>query len=491
MWWMIWPGNPALSIALWILVAIPFLYAARRPMHGLIRAIFRTASNGLRLGARWLVRTAEELRARNKVVLLAHGGDELMQSIDREFERVSVIVQRDLHAYPALQRKLTDEITRIEEDFKKCGEVPPPPPEWTKAVATIAKIKDSGDGLVEKIMQDIADSVEKIYDRVTAEYRRSYQERHKILAGFQPFWRSLNTTLNQVNKNLNILQESAKIIDTQMDKYEQIAKRTDKAEHALTSSATTQFAIAGLVLLVAFGGAFVNFFLIARPMSAMVGGGQYIIGDLEASHIAALVIILMEATAGLFLVESLRITHLFPRINNMPEKRRYLVMWSALVILFILASVEVALAVMRDMIITADMELKRGLGNAAATQALDIGWVGKIPVAGQMILGFILPFALAFVAIPLEYFIYSARTVLGVGLVLLLRGISFVLRLLGTVLNQIANVLIMAYDVVIFIPLLIERMVDSMRGVKSSGREARGRGVASFAAHDAMRKTGG
>ena len=490
MWWMIWPGNPALSIVLWIVVSIPVLYAARRPMHGLIKSIARTASSGLRLGARWLVSTAEELRARNKVVLLAHGSDELVQSIDREFERVSTIVQRDLHAYPALQRKLTDEITRIEEDFKKCGEVPPPPPEWTKAIAIIAKIKSSGDGLVEKILQDIADSVEKIYDRVTAEYRRSYQERHKILAGFQPFWRSLNTTLNQVNKNLNILQESAKTIDGHMDKYEQINKRTDKAEHALTSSASTQFAIAAGVLVVAFGGAFVNFFLIARPMSAMVGGGQYIVGDLEASHVAAMVIILMEATAGLFLIESLRITHLFPRINSMPEKRRYLIMWSALTILVILACVEVALAVMRDLIITADMELKRGLGNSAAVEALDLGWVGKIPVAGQMVLGFILPFALAFVAIPLEYFIYSARTVLGVGLVLLLRGLAIVLRLLGNVINRFGSVLVMMYDVVIFVPLLGERMVDAMRGVKTGGRETR-RGVAAFPGHDAMRKTGG
>ena len=159
-------------------------------------------------------------------------------------------------------------------------------------------------------------------------------------------------------------------------------------------------------------------------------------------------------------------------------------------ILFILAGVEVALAVMRDQIIAADLELKRGLSNVEATAVVQLGWVGKIPVAGQMVLGFILPFALAFVAIPLEYFIYSARTVMGVGLVLTLRAIGFVLRLIGNLIQHFGNVLVMSYDVIIFIPLLGERFFYSIRGGKAGGRETRG-GVAAFPGHDAMRKTGG
>ena len=40
-------------------------------------------------------------------------------------------------------------------------------------------------------------------------------------------------------------------------------------------------------------------------------------------------------------------------------------MWTSLTILLVLAGVEVALAVMRDMIIAADVALKQSLGNAA------------------------------------------------------------------------------------------------------------------------------
>ena len=456
--WMIWPENPALSAVVLFLIAVPFLYAARRPMQGLFRSLTRAISNPLRLGARWLASSAMLLRQRNRLVLLAHGREEAMKSIEREFERVTAVVQRDLHGYPALQRKLMDEITRIEEDYQKCGEVPPPPPEWTKAVGAIAKIKPSGDGLVERILADISTSIDEIYDKVVAEYRRSYQERHKILKGFQPFWRSLQQTLSKVDKNITGLQGSAAKIDAQVEKVQQINANLDKAEHALGASASIQFTISGLVMLIAIGGAFVNYKLISLPMSAMVGGGDYITDNLQASEVAALVIILFETLMGLFLAESLRFTHLFP-LSNVNEKMRRTMMWISLTILLVLAGVEVALAVMRDLIVSADVALKQSLGNATAVVPMDASWMMKIPTAGQMILGFTLPFALAFVAIPLEYFIQSSRSVFGTGLVLGFRALALLLRVIGLIVKQTGNALCMLYDALIFAPLLIERMV--------------------------------
>ncbi|MFQ5754530.1 MAG: hypothetical protein ACE5H7_00390 [Acidiferrobacterales bacterium] len=479
-WWMIWPGNAALSVLLLYIGALLFLYPARRPLHGVIRSTTRAISGPLRLGARWLMSTAEELRARNKVVLLSHGKEEITQGIEREFERVTAVVQRDLHDYPVLQRKLMGEITRIEEDYQKCGEVPPTPPEWTKAVAAVAKIAPTADGLVQKILGDIGHSIEKIQERAIVEYRKSYEERHKILKGFMPFWRSLNQTLTQVDRNLTGLQESASRIDAQMEKYEQITASSEKAEHALTSSATTQFVIASVVLAIAFGGAFVNYKLIALPMSAMVAN-DFITDTLRASDIAALVIIFVEASMGLFLMESLRITHLFPRINNLQDKMRRRFMWVAFSILLTLAFVEVALAVLRDVIVAAGIELTRDLAGADAAAA-EAGMVEKIPTVGQMILGFILPFALVFVAIPLEYFINSARTVVGVAIVLAIRALAFALRVAGNIVKQLGNLLVNLYDVLIFVPLLIERFIRSMRGGQENVNFAHSGEITSFPA---------
>ncbi len=459
--WMIWPDNAALSILVLVLIAMLALYAARAPMHGLLRSAGHGICGPMRLGARWLFGVAEEMRARNKAVLLEQGRREAGQRIEREFERLGILVTRDLQGYPTLQRKLLEEITRVEEDYKKCGEVPPPPPDWVDAVAAVAKIKTGGGEVVQKILLDIRQSVERIHDRALTEYRRAYQMRHSILEGFMPYWRSLDKTMKQVDKNMSGMQDAASAVDAQMATYKEIAAKSDEAENTLANSAFTQFAIAALVMAVALGGAFVNFKLIALPMSEMVGASDYITPSLRTSEVAALVIILVEASMGLFLMESLRITHLFPRIANLNDHMRRRLVWISLVLLLTLAGVESALALMRDMLIADKQALLQSLATTPA--AINEGWLGSIPTAGQMILGFILPLALAFVAVPLESFIHSARTVGGALLVNVVRALAFALRIAGNLTRHAARVLVHAYDVLIVLPLLGEHLVRSLR----------------------------
>lgn len=459
---LIWPDRVLPSLLILLLIAMPFLYAARGPMHALIASVSRLVSNPLRLGSRWLADAALRLRNRNRQVLFAHGSHEVRQNIEREFERVTTLVQRDLEGYPVLQRKLMDEITRIEEDYKKTGEVPLPPPEWVKAIESLAKIKSSGDGVVERILVEIRDTIGDIYRKVVLEYRSAYQERHRILKGFLPFWRSVDQTLMQVDRNITGLQASAAKIDANVLKLENIAARGNDAAHALATSASTQFFVAGMVMLIAFGGAYVNFKLISLPMSAMVGGGDYITDTLQASEVAALVIILFETLMGLFLMETLRFTNLFA-FGSITEKMRRRLMWASLVILLVLAGVEVALAVMRDTIISADVALKQQLGAVAGAVHAEAGWVTRIPTFGQMILGFTLPFALAFVAIPLESFINAGRTVLGAGLEMALQALAFVLRFTAQLAREAGRLAVMLYDVLIFAPLAVERWVATYR----------------------------
>jgi hypothetical protein len=468
--WMLWPDNAALSFLVLLIVAMAFFYAARRSMHQLIRSLGHALSGPLRLGARWLLSTSSAMNLRNKQVLLAHGQQEVSQRIEREFERVSILVTRDLQGYPALQRKLLDEITRIEEDYKKCGEVPPAAPDWADAVAAVAGIKSGGNEMVQNILEEIRRSVNTIHDKALAEYRRAYESRHKILGSFMPFWRSVDTTLGRVDKKLVGLQDSVRTIDAQMKKYEQINAKSDKAEHALTVSAFTQFAIALLVMMVAIGGAFINFKLIALPMSEMVGAGDYLTSSLRTSDVAALVIILVEVSMGLFLMETLRITHLFPVISTLNDRTRRRMMWISLTLLVILAGVEAALALMRDMLIADKQALVQSLATVQQMTTTD-GWVGRIPTVGQMLLGFILPFALTFVAIPLESLIHSSRTVGGVMLTTAVRAVALALRLLSNMVRQASRVLIHVYDVFIVVPLLVERLARGNR-MQAKGRRA-------------------
>jgi hypothetical protein len=274
----------------------------------------------------------------------------------------------------------------------------------------------------------------------------------------QPEWRGLNGTMKKVEQTITGLEDRSKTIDRLMAEYESMRKAEDKAVNALTSSSLTQFFIASLVLVIAAFGGIINFHLIALPMSEMVGGGSYI-GAVRTSDIAALVIIMVEITMGLFLLEALQITRLFPVISSMDDRMRKRMAIAAFTILVIFASIEASLAYMRDLLALDREALTQTLAGAAVAEA-QFRW---IPSIGQLMLGFILPFALAFVGIPLESFIHSLRTVLGLVALGGLRALRLTLRLMGGMANHLSKMLISLYDLFIMVPLSIERMVKYRR----------------------------
>ncbi|MEJ2477604.1 MAG: hypothetical protein P8Y40_08925, partial [Desulfobacterales bacterium] len=361
--------------------------------------------------------------------------------LEREFERINAAVVRDLKGYPALQRQMAEVATKLEEDHARSVEVPPNLPNWINIIESIATIKHDGDSMVGKMLGEIDRNLREQNRTAIESFRSSSGKRQVLLNRMLPLWRKVQKTLDDIGRSISDLTDRAKSIDRYMDDYQEIRARTDKAARKLSSSATTQFFIAGLVLLIAIGGAVINFNLIALPMSEMVGGGSFI-GPYRTSDVAGLVIILIELSMGLYLMESLRITRLFPIIGAMDDKMRMRLVW-------------ITLAFMRDRI-AADMEaLRQTL--AGVEQTVQSG--SKIPTIGQMIMGFILPFALTFVAIPLESFISSARSVLGTMAAGLLRLIAFFLRFSGNIVYQTGKLVSALYDLVIFPPLWLEGVV--------------------------------
>jgi hypothetical protein len=273
-----------------------------------------------------------------------------------------------------------------------------------------------------------------------------------------PHWRKLRQVLNHVDKNINSLLQRSTTIDRHIDEYEGIIRKTDRAVRMLSSSSLTQFFIAAFVLAIATGGAFINFHLIARPLSEMVGGTNMIMG-MQINNIAALVIILVELAMGLFLMESLRITRLFPVIGALNDKTRIRMAWVFFSILLFLACVEAGLAFMREWLMEEDAKTLAALRGDESVSAVTENSFLWITTAAQMGMGFVLPFALMFVAIPLETFVHSLRTVLGMLGVTLLRGLTWLLRLFGNVSRFAGVAIVNLYDLIIFGPLFIERMV--------------------------------
>lgn len=457
----LWSNNTATSSLVWLALLIALLYLGRTQAHQLIFSSFRMLHTSFRLWARSINQLTSRLKQRNKEVLLAAGQVELQTQIEREFNRISTIVQRDLSQYPAIHREIKTAIETVESDYQNCAESAPLPPAWGDVVATITALPSNGDPTVNKILENIKQSIDDAHQQSMNAYQKSGGDRHKILAKMQPDWRKLDDKMDLVKGKVDSLEERGQIIDQHMEEYLNIRSGEDKAANILATSSLTQFFIAGLVLTIAALGGLINFQLIAMPMSEMVGGTSYI-GSIKTSDIAAMVIILIEIAMGLFLLESLRITHLFPLIGSMDDKMRRRMMVISFSILFILAGIEASLAYMRDLLALDNEALQQVListnsnSSEVAGSSAEFRW---IPSIGQMIMGFILPFALAFIAIPLESFIHSLRTVLGLLAIAVLRTLHLLLRSSASLVTQISKIIISLYDLIIMVPLSIENMI--------------------------------
>lgn len=465
--WSIWyPEQPAISLIIWVLLLVLVLYAARKPAHQAMRAFTHALHRGFRLSARSILLLEQRLIQRNREVLLAYGRETTERRVDREFQRIEALVSRDLSGYPSLQRDLKEQITNIDEDYIQSGEVPPAPPTWLKAVESVAAIPENGSPIVAKILSDIHGTLKKSMDKSVGEYRKANKERHQLLKKMMPYWRSLGKILTNVEKKITSLEHRSNIIDQQMDQYEQILNKTEYAERMLTSSAMTHFVISGIVLAIATVGGLVNFTLISVPLTEMVGGTSKILG-FPSHDVAALFIVTLEVTFGVFLMESVGVTRLFPIINILDDRKRRVIFIVTLTFLILLASIEASLAYMRDMLAADNMALKDLLLERVPTEQTGLSW---IPSVGQMVMGFILPFALTFVAIAFESFIHSSRTVVGIVSVWCLRFMAYISRLIGNLFFNLGQILVSVYDLVIFLPLKIETMFRGQGRSDKSGK---------------------
>lgn len=435
------------------------LYMGRGSAHGMIETLFRLLSSGLRLGSRSISMAEKKLKERNREVLIALGKEHAEREINREFFRINKFVERDLGGYPKLQRSIQEQVTTINEDYERSGEVPPPSPEWIAAVDAVAKLhlKEKGSSLTEKILEDIHQAAEEQHREVLLSYRQSVAERHSLLKRMAPFWRKLSNSIDQIGSHLQELTKRARQIDVQMERYEEICNQTDKAERMLKASALTQFSISLIVVLIAIAGAYFNFHLIAYPMSEMVDGSNRV-GGVRVSDIAALVLIFIEITMGIFLLEALHVTKLFPIIGSMDDRMRVKGIWVVGGILLSMAMMESGLAFMRDYLAGQDRALQATLTGAEASA--EVSW---ITLAVNMGMGFVLPLALTVVAIPLEYLLHTGRTVMGMVTELVLRLLALAMRILAVSLRHTGRLTIHFYDLLIMVPLWLETSLRRTR----------------------------
>ncbi len=460
---LIIPGQPWLSWILAYLVLVLVMYFIRQSAHQLLDNLTQLIIENLRILSKALLNTSKQMSIRNRDVLLEHGQQQAERELERQFIRLANLVEKDLSRYPTVQRDIEENITNMEDKLLQTSQVPSPLPEWTEAVESISKLKDStkNDAVVGKLLQAIYEAFHKQQSEVMRVYRADIEKRHTLLKSAMNHWRRLHHKINEVGQDWQHLIKQAAKMDHQVERFESLLLGTHKAENLLKSSNTTQFFISLVVMGIAGFGAFVNYNLIALPMSELMPATSQVAGYAVAD-IGAAVIIMLEITVGLFFMESIGITRLFPVIHFMEDRKRMIWAWVCIIFLLALCCVEAGLAYMRE-IMMADKSLLTNFLVGGEQAANDIASKphSNIPMIGQMTLGFILPLILMFVAIPFESLVHTGRHLLGNMFVQICMLTSTLLRTLSILIKQLNQSIKSLYDIVDFPPIWIEHLIEN------------------------------
>jgi len=196
--------SPVLSVLLWFIAAIVVLYLARNPFHKSMTSLGLLIYRALRLTSFSLKLADKRLQNRNREVLLSAGLEMAERKVERELERISAAVQRDLEGYPKIQRDLGETLIQLETDYQACAEIPQSLPDWVKVIDAVANIKPTGDRMVVNMLEQIHETLVEQHKSAGERHRESMAKRHGILNRMMPGWRRLRKTLERVERSIAI-----------------------------------------------------------------------------------------------------------------------------------------------------------------------------------------------------------------------------------------------------------------------------------------------
>ncbi len=459
------PDMPGVSIAVWVVASMIFLFLAREPMHKMIHACSDATAGGLRKLATWMKQTAEAMREKDRKVLLESGVAKIQGEIVQEFHKIDMANTKALDGYPKLQLKLDENISKIERDYQDCGQVSPQAPGWSEVIEAIGRAQGStNDRIIENMLKEIHKSAVDGEKKAIAEFRDATGKRHKILNSMAPMWKRIEKLCKEISSKVERVMENSRNIEKYMARYEKIAAAEPESIDMLSSKVTKLFIISLIVIFVGLVGAFINFNLIALPMSELVPAGVRVAG-MQVSEVSALVIVALELVLGIFMFEAIGVTHTFPQIANMTSGKRKIILFGCLIGLLFLSSVEASLAILREHLAEAKTALDISLAGESAASASNNN--SQITVIGQAALGFVLPWILAVIAIPLEMFIEASQHAFARFYTILITLLCHLFTAIAYLVEGLFNILVHVFDIYIIIPVQIASLFNGKHGGKS------------------------
>jgi hypothetical protein len=359
-----------------------------------------------------------------------------------------------------------------------------------RADATLMKLRDTADGVIQAA--DNADPT-KVADRIILEIQdgevpekggrsgalaraqtrleAAVRESRAYARSLKPEARRIISATDKLRLIEHKLSRHAHDMNDAADRYERLLLSEERGKGAGDASIVVPWVAALVVIAIAAAGAVLNFQLLERPMSELVGGGARLAG-LPLAALAAITLILLEAAAGIVLMEAAGATRLLPVFSRMSGRMLVGFTVAALFFLCVFSVVEVALAFTREAILALDAEVLRAAAGETA-EATEAAATSSLPVAliAQALLGFAIPWVLAVVAIPAETVINNTRFIVEALWKQTLSFTAFLLAALGTLLRAASQGLMAVYDLAIFPALAAQGVVRRLARRKPADDE--------------------
>ncbi|KCZ91812.1 hypothetical protein [Hyphomonas johnsonii] len=438
-----------------LIAVIILLYIARPHLQRTFRSLFMGLAYMLNRLALWFGTAAANMYAKYCETVAAHLADEYQDKLYSHEARLG-----------ARSNKHDREILHV------VGKLETSSQEIEGSVETLKQI-NLPQTTLDAVRMSLAETVNaKSQARLTSAMNQVKRTVSAEIQTVRPDLQNIRSHLKPIGENVVKLktygQEFARLADrinSDFDVFEESIHSDDRVAVAQKQSILIPLLIALIVMFVALTGAFLNFFLIARPMAEIVGDGLQILG-MPLPTAAALVVIFLEAVAGIVLMEAAGVTKLGFFLTIGVAGRRIL-FWAAFAFLCGFSFFEAILAMQRDSLIILDQQTQvMALGDLVVEEPAGVSLI----MIAQIMLAVVIPWLLAIAAIPLETVVKNSVFLLRIVGHVILVFLSNFFRLLSTVVKSVGLFLLRLYDLIIFLPLAIEQVVQTVRHAGKAGK---------------------
>ncbi|MEM9738738.1 MAG: hypothetical protein AAF829_02635 [Pseudomonadota bacterium] len=438
--WRFWVGAVA---------AITLMYIARPYLHRLLRGTFFGTAYFLNRLANWVALASQRVYEEYAKKVAAH----LTEEYDDRMRLHELKLERRARREDEHLMKAIDALEVSTQRFEGATDV----------LTDININKETEQAVRRTFQQERSDSPAKT-SKAVAEVKRvvtgQIQAVRPEITGIKKEIKPLGENISRLRETARDFSRHAEQINKDFEAYEASVYEDDRKKIAQQQSILIPWLMSLVVMLIALGGVFLNFFLIERPMAEIVGNDLQIAG-LPLPRVAAFVVILLEAVAGIFFVEAAGLTSL-GWLDRVGTRGKRIMMAVAGAFLLAFSLFEAFLALQRESLIALDQMTQALASGEEVIEEEGEGGV-NLTMISQMMLGFMIPWLLAVAAIPLEIFVRNLVFLLRLMVHQILMMASYFLRALSTALKTAGLFLLRLYDLIIFLPLAIENMVMSLR----------------------------